>query len=58
VLILSLLISVLFVHLTERSLRLLVPIREALPLSFELGDAELWVERGSYSVEADVRLHK
>jgi hypothetical protein len=36
-----LLISVLFVHLTERRLRLLVLTREALLLSFELGDAEL-----------------
>jgi hypothetical protein len=58
VLILSLLISVLFVHLTEQSLCLLVLIREALLLSFKLGDAELWVERSSYSVEANVRLYK
>jgi hypothetical protein len=29
---------------------------EALPLSLELGDAELGVERGGYGVQADVRL--
>jgi hypothetical protein len=41
VLILSLLISVLFVHLTEQSLCFLILIREVLLLSFKLGNAEL-----------------
>jgi hypothetical protein len=50
------LICVLLVRLAERRLRLLVPMGEALPLSLELGDAELGVERGGYGVQADVRL--
>jgi hypothetical protein len=59
VLLLSLiLIRILFVHLAERRLSLLVLIGKALPLSLELGDAELRVERGGYGVEADVGLNE
>ena len=52
------LISVLFVHLAERRLSLLVPIGKALPLSLEPGDAELGVERSGYGVEAYVGLNE
>jgi hypothetical protein len=59
VLLLSLiLIRVLFVHLAEQRLSLLVLIRKALLLSLKLGDAELRVKRSSYSVEANVKLNK